>query len=409
MNFSELKQTLTLVLAGGEGSRLYPLTKERAKPAVFFGGIYRIIDFALSNCVNSGLRKIHILTQYRSHSLQRHILKAWHLNRPGEFLDIVPPQKRGADTWYRGTADAIFHNIFLLEDERPQLVLILAGDHIYKMNYSKFIEYHLSKGADLTIACVPSPRDKAREYGCVSADSEGRINGFVEKPEDPPGIPGREDHSFVSMGIYVFSTDELVRAVVADAKSDSSHDFGKDIIPQMLSNNKKVYAYSFVDENKNKEAYWRDIGDIDSFFTANMDLCDVDPVFNLYDKNWPIHTVSDPLPPSKTVFAQEKEKGHRVGQALDSLVSPGVIISGGRVNHSVLGQEVFIHSFSEINNSILFKGVEVGRGSKIKNAIIDKDVYIPPDTIIGYNLEADRKQFTVSDKGVVIVPSGHVF
>lgn len=406
---TKAEQTLTIILAGGVGSRLYPLTKERAKPAVVFGGIYRIIDFALSNCINSGLRRIHLLTQYRSHSLQRHITQGWHLSRPGEFLDVVPPQFRGSDTWYRGTADAIYHNIFLLESERPDNVLILAGDHIYKMDYSKFIKHHNETGAGLTIGCVPSPRKKARAYGCVATEADGRISGFVEKPENPPAIPGREDYSYVSMGIYVFNTETLAKAVIDDAKTDSSHDFGKNVIPALLKEGKNLQAYSFLDSDRKVEAYWRDIGDLDSFFEANMDLCNVDPVFNLYDEAWPIHTYAEPLPPAKTVFADEEGSAPRAGKALDSLISQGAIISGSKVNHSVLSPRVRVHSYSEIEHSILMHGVEVGRNCKIRNTIIDKKVKIPENTVIGHNLEEDRKHFTVSPGGVVVIPKGHIF
>jgi glucose-1-phosphate adenylyltransferase len=402
-------RTLTLILAGGVGSRLYPLTKERAKPAVVFGGIYRIIDFALSNCINSGLRRIHLLTQYRSHSLQRHINLGWHLSRPGEFLDVVPPQFRGSDTWYRGTADAIFHNIFLLESERPENVLILAGDHIYKMDYSKFIRFHRETDADLTIGCVPSPRSKAKAYGCVGTDIDSNITGFVEKPENPPAIPGRENYSFVSMGIYVFKTEELVKAVIEDAKKDTNHDFGKNVIPSMLASGKNLKAYSFIDPERNVEAYWRDIGDIDSYFEANMDLCNVDPVFNLYDTDWPIHTYAEPLPPAKTVFADESGSSVRAGKALDSLIGQGVIISGSKVKHSVISPRVRIHSYSDIEDCVLMHGVEIGRNCKIRRAIIDKNVTIPENTTIGYNQEEDSKHFKLSPNGVVVIPKGHIF
>ena len=403
-----LKKTLTLVLAGGVGSRLFPLTKERAKPAVPFGGIYRIIDFALSNCINSGLRRIHLLTQYRSHSLQRHVSQGWQISRENEFIDIVPPQFRGPDTWYRGTSDAIFHNLFLLDDSKPDYVLILAGDHVYKMNYERFIRFHMEKGADLTVACVRSPRAKARDYGVVDVNKNSRIVAFLEKPDDPPPAPGYKDKSFVSMGIYVFSTRALVRAVVADAKSDSAHDFGKNIIPEMIRQGKKVYAYSFVDKRKSVDEYWRDIGDLDSYHEANMDLCDVHPVFNLYDESWPVRTHAENFPPAKTVFAEDK-KGGRRGQALDSLVSPGVIISGGTVRHSILSPNVRVNSYAEVVDSILFNRVDIGRRCRIKRAIIDKDVRIPPGTKIGYDPEADSKQFTVSEGGIVVVPKGHRF
>jgi len=406
---SALKNTLTLVLAGGVGRRLFPLTKERAKPAVVFGGIYRIIDFALSNCINSGLRRIHLLTQYRSHSLQRHITLGWNISRADEFIDTVPPQFRGSDTWYRGTADAVFHNLFLLDDDKPEYVLVLAGDHVYKMDYGKFLGFHVERGADLSVACVQAPRKKARAYGVVEVDEGDNIVGFLEKPEDPPSVPGNGDFSFVSMGIYVFSTAELVRAVVRDAKTDTIHDFGNDIIPAMVAEGKKVCAYDFIDENRKESAYWRDIGDIDGYFEANMDLCDVDPVFNLYDENWPVHTYLEPDPPSKTVFADERRKNSRVGKALDSLVSPGVIISGGVIRHSILSPNVRTNSYSDVRNSILFHGVDIGRNARIKNVIIDKDVIVPEDSIIGYDREKDRKLYTVSPGGVVVIPKGHLF
>lgn len=402
-----LRKTLTLVLAGGVGTRLYPLTKERAKPAVVFGGQYRIIDFALSNCVNSGLRKIHLLTQYRSHSLQRHIALGWNLQRRDEFIDIVPPQFRGSDTWYRGTADAIYHNIFLLEDERPAYTLILAGDHIYKMNYGRFLAAHIEKGADLTIACISTPRSRASAFGCVAVDPDNRITAFHEKPADPPAQPGNPDRSYVSMGIYIFTTAELVRAVSADAKRDSSHDFGKDVIPAMLNQGKKLYAFNFLEEGKDVEAYWRDIGDLDAYYEANMDLCDVHPIFDLYDQEWPIHTTFEPAPPSKTVFAGDEQ--NRIGHALDSLVSQGCIISGGTVRHSILGPGCRVNSWAEVENSILFHGVDIGRRCKVRNAIIDKGVKIPHDMEIGYHPEEDRKHFTVSPGGVVVIPKGHRF
>lgn len=403
---SAINQTLTLILAGGAGSRLHPLTKDRAKPAVVFGGIYRIIDFALSNCINSGLRKIYMLTQYRSHSLQNHLNNAWNIHRHDEFIDVVPPQFRVTDKFYQGTADAIFQNIFLLEDNRPEFVLVLAGDHIYKMNYGRFIAQHIEKGADLTIGCVSQPKAKASEYGVVHADENNKIVGFLEKPSDPPVIPTRPDYSYVSMGIYVFSTKALVRAITNDAKKDTAHDFGKNVIPHMLEEGKKVYAYDFWDEEKQVEAYWRDIGDLDSYWEANMDLCNVHPIYDLYDKKWPVHTYVEPDPPCKTVFA---EKDARMGHALDSLVSQGVIISGGEVVHSVLSPGVRVNSYSQVEKSILFHGVDIGRRCKIRNAIIDKGVQVPADTTIGFDPEEDRKHFTISPGGIVVIPKGHRF
>jgi len=406
----ELRQTLTLILAGGKGNRLRPLTIERAKPAVPFGGIYRIIDFALSNCINSGLRKMYLLTQYRSHSLQRHLSRGWHIHGPNEFLEVVPPQQRVKADGYRGTADAVYHNLFLINTEKPEYVLILAGDHVYTMNYGKFLNYHVENDADLTIACVPSPRSTAREYGCVQSDAEGRIIGFVEKPEDPPGIPGREDYTFVSMGVYFFKKDQLVQSVIEDAGDPNSQkDFGKNIIPKMLAAGKKVCAYSFEDDETGEELYWRDIGTIESYYEANMDLCSVHPRLDLYNPDWPIQTYFRSLPPSKTVFATEDGDKKRVGKALDSLISPGVIISGGEVVNSILSPKVRVNSFSSVKNSVIFHAVDIGRHARVKHAIIDADVRVPEGETVGYDLKKDQQRFTVSSNGIVIIPKGYEF
>jgi len=397
-----LRDTLTIVLAGGQGERLYPLTKDRAKPAVPFGGIYRIIDFTLSNCVNSGIRRILILTQYKSSSLDRHIALGWNIFRSelGEFIYTIPPQFRSSRNWYLGTADAIYQNIYHLQQERPERVLVLSGDHVYKMDYGKMIEFHEEKEADLTIAAVEIEREKASSLGVMEVDEDNRVIGFQEKPEIPKTLPSDPTKSFASMGVYVFRTEELVRAVVEDAKTDSAHDFGKDVIPRMIRP-KRVFAYRFEDENRKKVQYWRDIGLIDTYWETNMDLVQVSPVFNLYDLHWPVRTYQKQYPPAKTVFAQERK---RMGVAVDSLVSSGSIISGGRVERSILSPGVHIHSYASVFESILMDGVEVGRHAKIRKTIIDKRVYVPEHFEIGYDLAQDRRRFTVSPGGVVVVP-----
>ena len=406
-----LKGTLTLVLAGGQGERLYPLTKDRAKPAVPFGGIYRIIDFTLSNCLNSECTKVYVLTQYKSFSLDRHIMLGWGslFNNPeiGHYIHILPPQQRTGQTWYLGTADAIYQNIYTLEREKPERVLLLAGDHIYKMNYAEMVQYHVDKKADLTIACVNIPKATANQFGIAVIDSENRIQGFQEKPrENPATIPGDPETCFASMGIYVFSTDALVRRISADARRETSHDFGKNIIPDMVADNARVYAYPFKDENKKDVAYWRDVGTIDSYFEANLDLTEVNPLFNLYDESWPIRTYREQHPPAKFVFSEPAVAGGpaRRGEALDSIVAAGVIVSGGAVERSVLAPQVRVNSYSHIQDSILMEGVSIGRRSNIRRAIIEKGVRIPEGTTIGYDLDADRARFTVTANGVVVVP-----
>jgi len=399
------KGTLVFVLAGGKGQRLYPLTRDRAKPAVPFGGIYRIIDFTLSNCINSNIRRINILTQYKCFSLDRHIRDGWSIFSPelGEYINIIPAQQRVGERWYEGTADAIYQNIYSIEKEKPQRVLILSGDHIYKMNYRKMLAYHEEKGADLTISAFEVDKSEASRFGVLQIDSDNRVVAFWEKPEDPPTIPGKPDRCLISMGVYVFSTAKLVRRLIEDSQlADSEHDIGGDIIPRMVQLD-RVYAYHFVDENKGDEPYWRDIGTIDAYWEANMDLVSVKPIFNLYDKDWPIRTYQEQYPPAKTVWAEE-EPGGRCGVALDSLVSGGCIISGGRVQRSILSPRVRINSYAEVYESILFEGVEVGRHAKIRRAIIDKYTYIPPGMKIGYNLEEDAKRFTVTESGIVVIP-----
>ena len=405
-----LKNTLTIILAGGQGERLYPLTKDRAKPAVPFGGMYRIIDFTLSNCLNSECMNIYVLTQYKSFSLDRHIMLGWNglFNNPeaGQFIHILPPQQRAGTSWYLGTADAIYQNIYNLERERPERVLILAGDHIYKMNYAKMIEYHVEKNADLTISCVNVHKSEANQLGIAVANEQNRIVGFQEKPKkDPATIPGQPDQCYASMGIYVFSTDELVRRISYDARQESAHDFGKNVIPAMVSDGARVFAYPFKDENKKEVSYWRDVGTMDAYFEANMDLTKIDPLFNLYDDTWPVRTHRDQNPPAKFVHSEQGLEGQvRRGQALDSLVSPGVIISGGSVIRSILSAGVRVNSYSQVEDCILMEGVTIGRRARIRRAIVDKGVQIPEGATIGYDPVEDKKRFAVSAGGVVIVP-----
>jgi glucose-1-phosphate adenylyltransferase len=392
-----------MVLAGGRGERLYPLTRDRAKPAVPFGAIYRIIDFTLSNCINSGIRRIYALTQYKSTSLHRHIQFGWDiLSAPlGEFVEAIPAQQRIDEHWYQGTADAIFQNIHILQEERPDLVLILSGDHIYKMDYRKMIAFHLEKEADLTVAAIRMDRKLSREFGVMEIDENWRIVGFQEKPEEPKAIPGDPGGILASMGIYIFNTEVLVRRLIEDTRSDSSHDFGKNIIPRMIGRD-RVFAFDFRRGDCGGTGYWRDVGTIDAYYEANMDLISVTPQLNLYDSQWPILTYQPPSPPAKTVWIEEG----RVGTALNSIISNGCIISGGNVRRSILSPRVAIHSFAEIEDSILLEGVDVGRNAKIKKTIIDKEVQIPPGMEIGYRLDEDAKRFTVTASGIVVVPKG---
>jgi glucose-1-phosphate adenylyltransferase len=392
-----------MILAGGRGERLYPLTKDRAKPAVPFGAIYRIIDFTLSNCLNSDIRRVFTLTQYKSISLHRHIQLGWNiLSAPlGEFIGIIPAQQRIDEHWYQGTADAIFQNIYTLQEERPDLILILAGDHIYKMDYRKMIAFHLEKSADLIVAAIRMDRKLSKEFGVIEVDKDWRIIGFQEKPEEPKTIPGDSEGILASMGIYVFNTEILVRRLIEDARSDSTHDFGRDIIPEMIGKD-RIFAFDFRLGDPGGMGYWRDVGTIDAYFEANMDLVSVTPQLNLYDPQWPILTYQSPHPPAKTVLAEEG----RVGTALNSIISNGCIISGGSVKRSILSPKVMIHSYAEVEDSILMEGVDVGRYAKIRRTIIDKDVYIPQGMEIGYNLDEDAKRFTVTASGIVVVPKG---
>ena len=404
-----MRQVMTFIMAGGKGERLYPLTRDRAKPAVPFGGVYRIVDFSLSNCINSGIRKILVLIQYKSVSLQRHLRMGWNIfdSELGEYIDVIPAQQRvGDEHWYLGTADAVYQNIYSIEQEQAEYVLVLAGDHVYKMNYAEMVDFHKQHGADVTVSALEVEQSQAKGFGIVEVDDRHRIIGFQEKPEHPKTIPGDPAHCFVSMGIYLFSREALGRALTEDAKrTDSTHDFGRDVIPRMLKHY-KVYAYNFKDENRKASKYWRDVGTLDAYYTANMDLVEVTPQFNLYDRSWPIRTYHEQWPPLKTVFADPVSG--RQGTVLDSMVSNGCIISGGKVQRCVLSPNVRINSFSDVSDSILMEGVEVGRYAKIRRAILDKDVPIPRYAEIGYNLEEDRRRFHVTDGGIVVVAKGTV-
>ena len=400
-----MKNVLAIVLAGGKGSRLEPLTRDRAKPAVPFGGAYRIIDFTLSNCLNSGLRKILVLTQYKAMSLDRHISLGWRFlcRELGEFIDILPPQQRIDEHWYQGTADAVYQNIYALEKERPEYVLILAGDHIYKMNYQTLIDSHLQSNADLTVGALRIPRHEARHFGVMQVDESARVVGFQEKRADAATIPGDPEHCLGSMGIYVFNARFLFEQLCQDAtRPDSKHDFGHNIIPSIIDTH-RVFAFPFRDENRKQDAYWRDVGTLEAYYEANMDLIAVDPQLNMYDERWPIRTYHPNFPPPKFVFAEEG-RGARRGQAIDSIVCQGSIVSGGNVERSILGHNTRVNSFAHVQDSILFEGVDIGRHAKVRRAIIDKGVHIPMGTEIGYDAEQDRARgFTVSEGGITVI------
>ena len=400
-----MKDVLAVVLAGGKGSRLEPLTRDRAKPAVPFGGIYRIVDFTLSNCLNSGIRKILVLTQYKASSLDRHVTTGWrHLlcRELGEFIDILPPQQRIDEQWYQGTADAVYQNIYTLEQERPEHVVILAGDHIYKMDYGKMVAFHQQNGADLTIAALRVGVDDARSFGVMQTDEDGRIVGFEEKPDQPKTIPGNDNHCLASMGIYVFNAPFLFDQLCQDATlPDSAHDFGRNIIPSIIDTH-RLMAFPFQDENSKADAYWRDVGTLDAYYQSNIELTGVEPLLNLYDYHWPVRTDQPNLPPPKFVF--DEDTGRR-GEAHDSIVAAGTIISGGHVSGSILGPKVRIEERADVSGSILFRGVHVGQGAVIRRAIIDKNVYIPDGAQVGVDLDKDRARgFTVTEGGVVVVP-----
>lgn len=394
---------LTIILAGGQGERLYPLTKDRTKPAVPFGGIYRIIDFTLSNCLNSGLRKIVVLTQYKSFSLDRHLRLGWNIfnNELNEYIEQIPPQQRISDQWYQGTADAVYQNIYTLEKEQPEMVLVLSGDHIYKMDYRSMVLFHLENKADLTVACMEVPLNEGKRYGVIKTNEENRIVGFHEKPSEPIPTPNNPEAILISMGIYLFNTTTLVKAIIDDAKQDTNHDFGKNIIPEMIGS-KRVYAYPFADGTNNNLNYWRDIGTLDAYWEANMDLVQESPEFNLYDKDWPIRTHQEQNPPAKTTFKKTLPE-ERTDMILNSIISGGCIISGAKVDGCILSPDVRVNTNSEIYDSIIMESVRIGENVKIRKAIIDKSVNIPDYMSIGYNREEDSKHFTVTDSGITVV------
>ena len=400
-----MKDVVAIVLAGGKGTRLDPLTRDRAKPAVPFGGIYRIIDFTLSNCINSGLRQILVLPQYKAFSLNRHIDQAWKFLTPnlGEFVEVLPPEQRIAESWYAGTADAIYQNIFRIERERARDAVILAGDHIYKMDYAAMIDEHRRRDADLTIACLPVPRLEARAFGVMHVDESHRVVGFSEKPQEPEAMPGRPDTALASMGVYIFRIRTMFERLLEDAqRAESRHDFGKDIIPPMLGTH-DVFAHPFRDENRKVDAYWRDVGTLDAYYQANMDLIEIEPELNLYDPSWPIHTHHLPLPPPKFIH----DHGDRVGAAFNSVVCNGSILSGGQAHRSVLSPLVRINSFARVEDSILFEGVEVGRRARVRRTIVDKYVRIPEGLELGLDPDHDRRRgLIVTDEGVTVIPRG---
>ncbi len=401
---------LGIILAGGRGERLMPLTQDRAKPAVPFGGVYRIIDFVLSNFINSEFYHLKILTQFMSDSLIQHLLSGWNLSRQiGQYVDPVPAQMRTGDRWYTGTADAVFQNLHLIWDTNPEHVAVFGGDHVYKMNVGEMFRFHRKRRASLTVACLPYPIElAANNFGIIEIDDKSRIIGFQEKPPNPKPIPGRPDQAMVSMGSYFWETHALREALFRDqAKDDnSSHDFGRDVIPDMVSRSESVYAYDYSlnwipGEGEREKQYWRDVGTIDSYWEANMEVRSVQPPINLYNYKWPIRTLMRPFPPAKFVFA---EKGGRFGQAVDSVIASGCIISGASVLNSVLSHNVFVHSYSLVENSIIFGGCEISRHAKIRNAIIDKSCMIEEGVEIGFDPDFDKKHFTVTPGGIVVVP-----
>jgi len=398
-----MKDTLGVLLAGGAGERLFPLTRDRAKPAVPFGGHYRIIDVTLSNCINSGLRRVFILTQYKALSLNRHIREGWTgivAQELGEFFELLPPMQRTGTNWYMGTADAVYQNIYSIGSEQPKYMIILSGDHIYKMDYSRMLEYHKETKADVTLATLPVNPDETSRFGVVDVDAKGEVIGFLEKPAVTSfRSPFKPDSVEASMGVYIFNTETLLKALISDAEDpNSKHDFGHNILPNMLGQ-KRMMAYTFVDENKQTALYWRDVGTLDSYYEANMDLCSVSPVFNLYDKNWPIRTRVRQYPPAKFVFS---EPG-RTGLAMDSIITAGVIISGASVSNSVLSQDVRVNSYSDVHSSVIFSHVNIGRHCRIRGAIIDRDVHIPEGTVIGYDPVEDKRRYFVTPSGLTIV------
>jgi glucose-1-phosphate adenylyltransferase len=395
------RNTLALILAGGRGSRLKDLTRWRSKPAVPFGGKFRIIDFPLSNCINSGIRRIGVLTQYKAHSLILHIQRGWGFLRGefGEYVELLPAQQRIEDTWYAGTADAVYQNLDILRNHDPDYVLILAGDHIYRMDYGAMIAQHVESGADMTVGCIEVDLETARAFGVMNVTEEGRVTEFEEKPESPKSIPGREGVALASMGIYVFNKGFLFEQLIKDADMPgSSHDFGKDIIPDVISNY-RIMAYPFRDPETGTQAYWRDVGTVDAFWQANLELIGVTPELNLYDKKWPIWTYQEQLPPAKFIFDDDDRRG----MAVDTMVAGGCIVSGSKVSNSLLFSNVRVNSYSLVEDSVVLPDVDIGRRCRISKAVIDRGCVIPEGSVIGEDLEQDAKRFHVTPGGVVLV------
>lgn len=395
------RETLALILAGGRGTRLKQLTDWRAKPAVPFGGKFRIIDFPLSNCVNSGIRQVGVLTQYKAHSLIRHIQRGWGFLRGelGEFVEVLPAQQRIETSWYEGTADAVLQNLDIIRSHRPSYVLILAGDHVYKMDYGPMLAAHVEQGADVTVGCIEVPLDEARAFGVMKTDRDNRILEFHEKPDHPQPMPGRPDTALASMGIYIFNTNALCRELIDDHRlADSSHDFGRDIIPSMLER-RRVFAFPFRDPASNTQAYWRDVGTVDAFWQANLELIGISPELNLYDSQWPIWTYQEQLPPAKFVFDDDERRG----MAVDSMIAGGCIVSGSVVRHSLLFSHVHVHSYCNIEDSVIFPDVSIGRHCDIRRAVLDRGCVLAEGEKIGVDLEADRKRFHVTENGIVLV------
>jgi glucose-1-phosphate adenylyltransferase len=399
------RSTYAIILAGGRGSRLMQLTDWRCKPAVPFGGKFRILDFALSNCVNSGIRRIGVATQYKAQSLIHHLQRGWSFldGRFDEFIDLLPAQQQIGEDWYQGTADAVFQNLDMLRRHEPKYVLILSGDHIYKMDYGRMLAQHAQAEADLTVACMDVPLDDARGFGVMGVDANNRITSFIEKPQDPPCIPGQPDRALANMGVYIFNAAFLFEQLIRDADDPhSDHDFGKNVIPHVIGRY-RAYAHSFADScvgmTESAIPYWRDVGTVDAYWEANIELTKVSPELNMYDEDWPIWTHQDQLPPAKFVFDDDERRG----MAIDSLVSGGDIISGARVVRSLLFSKVFVHSWAEVEDSVILPKVEIGRGAKIRRAVIDKNCKVPENMVIGYDLDEDRKRFHVTEKGITLV------
>ncbi len=404
-----LRTVLTLILAGGKGTRLEPLTDERAKPAVPFGGVFRIIDFTLSNCINSGLRRVYVFSQYKAASLDRHIHQAWSFlpRSLDEFVEVLHPQQRLGEHWYLGTADAVYQNIYTIEQSRPEHLLILSGDHIYKMDYSEMIRDHVAHDADCTIGCLPVALDEGRQFGVMGIDENYWVRRFEEKPAHPFPLPNEPAQCLASMGIYVFKAKRLMELLCDDAlQLRSSHDFGKDLLPTLIQSH-KVRAFPFRDRNSGESAYWRDVGTLDAYFEANLDLVDVKPQLNMYDADWPIHSFQPQLPPPKFVFADPHMRPPRVGHALDSIVCSGSILSGGEVNRCIVAHNVRVRSHAQVQESLLFEGADIGRNAQLQRTIVDKFATIPNGMRIGFDSDLDRaRRLTVTPSGITVVPKG---